>query len=127
MNNQATPFQHRPQAIAAPQNWGRILRSAWVHARTAAIVLAATVLVGVLLSLLMPTKYRSEARLLALPSDYYAVSGRGGDSNSSAEAFKPEELTNVEIQLLSSEDLQRDTLVRSGMSESDAAALEEAR
>lgn len=100
-------------------------RTVVYHARTAALVFAGVVAAGVALAMLSPPKYRSEARLLALPSDYYAVRGRDRNAAGAAEAFKPEQLANVEMQLLSSEDIQREALRRSG-GPSDSEALDKA-
>lgn len=129
MNNQTTTFQRRPAVVGTRQGWGSILRGAWLNARTAAIVFIATVLLAIVIALLMPAKYRSEARLLTLPADYYEVSGRGSENAGNAEQFKPEELANVEIQLLSSEDLQREVIAQSGSADdtANAHALDEAR
>ena len=115
--------------VGTRQGWGSILRGAWLNARTAAIVFIATVLLAIVIALLMPAKYRSEARLLTLPADYYEVSGRGSENAGNAEQFKPEELANVEIQLLSSEDLQREVIAQSGSADdtANAHALDDAR
>lgn len=126
MNADATTLRIRPAPAATSQDWSVIARSAAYHFKTALIVFAAVLLIGIALTLLMPAKYRSEARLLTLPADYYSVRGRDkGDA--SAEAFKPEQLASVEMQLLSSEDLQREVLLRSGMRSQDAEAFEKAR
>lgn len=127
MGQDATPFRQRPPAIGARQSVGTIARGAVYHARTAALVFLATVFAGVVIALLMPARYVSEARLLALPADYSAVSGRDKTGTSAAEAFKPEQLAAVEMQLLSSEDLQREVLRREGVGTNDPAALEKAR
>ena len=113
--------------MVSRQSWARVSRGAIRHGPKALLVFLATVLLGVVLALLMPAKYRSEARLLTLPADYYAVRGRDKADSGAAEAFKPEELANVEMQLLSSQDLQRDVLIRSGAPANDPVALERAR
>lgn len=127
MSQDAARLKVRPAAIGSRQGLGTIARSAVYYARFALLVFAATLAAGVALALVMPAKYRSEARLLALPSDYYAVRGRDKTAGSSAEAFKPEQLANVEMQLLSSEDLQREALRRSGMAADAPEAVEKAR
>ena len=128
METDATTYRPRPAALALPQGYATIARSAIYHSRTAILVFLVTLVLGVALALVIPAKYRSEARLLALPSDYYAVGGRDKSGAEAGTSFKPEELTNVEMQLLSSEDLQREVARRSGMAAgTDAASLEKAR
>lgn len=127
MDQDSTSFRLRPSAIGSRQDVRTIARSAVYYVPRAILIFLAVLAIGIALALLLPARYRSEARLLTLPGDYYAVRGQDKASSDSAEAFKPEELANVEMQLLSSEDLQRDVLVRLGVAAEGSAALEKAR
>jgi uncharacterized protein involved in exopolysaccharide biosynthesis len=127
MNQDTTSFRLRPPAVGSRQDVRTIARSAVYYAPKAAMIFFAIFAIGIAIALLLPARYRSEARLLTLPGDYYAVRGQDRGANDAAEAFKPEELANVEMQLLSSEDLQRTVLTRLGTAANGSADLEKAR
>lgn len=79
--------------------------------RTALGVLLLTLVLGLLAALLLPPRYQAEARLLALTAAYYDVrTDRPGAPP--APGFQPADVLNVEMQLLSSADLHRDTIAR---------------
>jgi uncharacterized protein involved in exopolysaccharide biosynthesis len=102
-----------------------LLKSAYYYRRTAYMVFAVVLALGVLAALLTPARYRSEAKLLALTSDSYDVGSNTGDSKS--EPFKPEEVVNLEMQLLSSHDLHREAVRRLAGAPSDPVVLERTR
>lgn len=127
MNQDTTSFRLRPSAVASRQDARTIARSAVYYAPKAALIFLTVFVIGVAVALLLPARYRSEARLLTLPGDYYAVRAQDRAANDSTESFKPEELANVEMQLLSSEDLQREVLTRLGIAQEGSPAMEKAR
>lgn len=127
MNQDTTSFRLRPSAVASRQDVRTIARSAVYYAPKAALIFLTVFVIGVAVALLLPARYRSEARLLTLPGDYYAVRAQDRAANDSTESFKPEELANVEMQLLSSEDLQREVLTRLGIAQEGSPAMEKAR
>jgi uncharacterized protein involved in exopolysaccharide biosynthesis len=100
-------------------------KSIYYYRRTGAMAFAAVLSLGLIAAVLLPAKYRSEAKLLALTSDYYDVQTRSSDSK--AEAFKPEEVVNLEMQLLSSHDLHREALRRIAGTPANSAELERER
>ncbi len=97
----------------------------WYYRRGAIRAFALVLSFGVLVALVMPARYRSEAKLLALTSDSYDV--RSDSSDSKSEPFKPEDVVNLEMQLLASHDLHREALRRMPVAPTDAAAIERAR
>lgn len=112
-----------PPAGSARTSGLRTIERLFYYWRTAALIFAVVVLIGILLAIVLPAKYRSDARLLALGSDTYDVRSNPNAATGS-EAFKPQEVVNVEMQLLASRDLHRAALLRSGVSPADAHALE---
>ncbi|MCT2399907.1 GumC family protein [Novosphingobium mangrovi (ex Huang et al. 2023)] len=113
-------------AVSSRQAIASIAKSCLYYGRHALLTLLGISLFGVAVALLLPAKYESEARLLALPSDYYAVRNDNNEV-AGAEDFKPEEVLNVEMQILSSEDLETEAVVRSGVPAGDKAVIEQAR
>ncbi len=102
-----------------------LLRRALYYWPWAALAFFVTLLLGVLILFLLPSPYKSEARLLALPGDYYAVRD-DPERISGNESLQPQDVMNVEMQLLSSRDLKREALRRGGAVEPDTIAFERA-
>ncbi|MEO0810351.1 MAG: hypothetical protein AAFW82_06890, partial [Pseudomonadota bacterium] len=69
--------------------------------------------------LFLPPVYKSEARLLALPGDYYSVRD-DPQRITGNESLQPEDVMNVEMQLLSSRDLKLEAIERSGVLSDEA-------
>lgn len=85
------------------------LNTAFYYRWTAVAALAATLVIGCLLALLVPPSYRAEARLLTLYAGYYnmqidatGIGGAGG-----LPGFETGGIANVESQILASPELHR--------------------
>lgn len=102
-----------------------VLRRAVFYWPWALIVFLATLVLGLTILFLLPAPFKSEARLLALPGDYYSVRD-DPDRVAGNESLQPEDVMNVEMQLLSSRDLKREALERSGVAVEAGPATEKA-
>jgi uncharacterized protein involved in exopolysaccharide biosynthesis len=102
-----------------------VLRRAAFYWPWAMSVFLATLIVGLAIIFLVPAPFKSEARLLALPGDYYSVRD-DPDRVTGNENLRPEDVMNVEMQLLSSRDLKREALKRSGAAVQPGLATERA-
>ena len=102
-----------------------VLRRALFYWPWALLAFLLTLILGLAVLFLLPSPYKSEARLLALPGDYYAVRD-DPERISGNESLRPEDVMNVEMQLLSSRDLKREALKRSGAAVAEDMAAERA-
>ena len=102
-----------------------VLRRALYYWPWALLAFLLTLILGLAVLFLLPSPYKSEARLLALPGDYYAVRD-DPERISGNESLRPEDVMNVEMQLLSSRDLKREALKRSGAAVAEDMAAERA-
>lgn len=102
-----------------------LLRRLRHYLAPAMLVFALVLALGLAMIALMPARYESEARLLALPADYYTIRGDPQRPQGN-EAFRPEDVMNVEMQLLSSQDLRRAAIERAGIAPADHEAFQQA-
>ena len=116
----------KPVAASRSTTRAAILKGLYYYRSTAAYVFLGVIAVGLLATLFIAPKYRSDARLLALTSDSYDVQSETTAAPRS-EPFKPDDVVNLEMQLLSSEDLHRAALTRLGDAPKDPVAFERAR
>ncbi len=103
-----------------------LLKSIYYYRKTALYVFLTIFILGVLAALITPPRYRSEARLLALTSDSYDVPSEASAPPRS-ELFKPDDVVNLEMQLLSSHDLHRAAVAALPDAPKDPMELEKAR
>jgi uncharacterized protein involved in exopolysaccharide biosynthesis len=103
-----------------------LLKSIYYYRKTALYVFVAIFTIGLLVALITPARYRSEARLLALTSDSYDVQS-AASAPPRSELFKPDDVVNLEMQLLSSHDLHRAAVASLPGAPRDPVALEKAR
>jgi uncharacterized protein involved in exopolysaccharide biosynthesis len=103
-----------------------LLKSIFYYRKTALYVFLTILVLGLLLALVTPPRYRSEARLLALTSDSYDVQS-AALAPPRSELFKPDDVVNLEMQLLSSHDLHREAVAALPGTPKDPFALEKTR
>lgn len=95
------------------------------HWRVAVAVAAVVLLAGLTAALLLPMKFRSESRLLAMPAELYEVRVTR-DTPPSGTGFDPDEVLALEMQILESGDLHRDVASRLYAGPDSRATLEAA-
>lgn len=114
----------------APQRFSMrdFLNTAFYYRWTAAVALAVTLLLGILLAILVPPSYRAEARLLTLYAGYYNMqidnSGAGGGGG--LPGLETGGVVSIESQILASPELHRAVVLEELGAEADKETVDRA-
>jgi len=122
-----------PKIIAKPKNMSAppkiatrdLLNTIFYYRWTATAVIAAFFVLGIVVAVLVPAAYRSEARLLTLYAGYYDMQ-LDQSGTKTAPRLEATEIVNVEAQILSSPELHRAVVQQDIGAGADQGVLEEA-
>ncbi len=119
MRDDGMKWRLRPLAEGNHNRPTKLVRRAFFYWPWAAVAFFTVLGLGLASLLFLPPVYKSEARLLALPGDYYSVRD-DPQRITGNESLQPEDVMNVEMQLLSSRDLKLEAIERSGVLSDEA-------
>ena len=119
MRDDGMKWRLRPLATGNHNRPTKWVSRAFFYWPWAAVTFFTVLGLGLASLLFLPPVYKSEARLLALPGDYYSVRD-DPQRITGNESLQPEDVMNVEMQLLSSRDLKLEAIERSGVLSDEA-------